>query len=186
MTIITQQMWDDKGNKLGTSGELDLSNIGSTRYCGSNNPPDLAPGQSDYRYPPINSLDQAALKHDKAYGAAQVSGASGMLFSLETLNADIELTMSSLNIIKKYMMNEKDPVSKNEISFEQAHAAGAVATLFAGMSMQKALRTGSEILINKVSEMTKSVKNTVSELSKGIEATTNQQIDQQNEEEFSK
>ncbi len=178
--------WDDKGNKIGTSGELDLSNIGSTRYCGYINPPDLAPGEPDYRYPPINSLDQAALKHDQAYDVEEVRGASGMLFSLETLNADIELTMSSLNIVKKYMMNEKDPVSKNEISFEQAHAAGAVATLFAGMSMQKALRTGSEILINKVSEMTKSVKNTVSELSKGIEATTNQQIDQQNEEEFNR
>ncbi|HRP03154.1 MAG TPA: RHS repeat-associated core domain-containing protein [Candidatus Kapabacteria bacterium] len=182
--LVEYVRWDANGNKISTSGELNLWNIGSTRYCGALNPDELSPNIPDYRYPPLNSLDKAALIHDKDYDPFRVKGPSGMLGSLEVLKADMNLTKSALEIVKMFINGDIDPITKSKIDIEQVTGAAAVALLFGGMSLQKATRIESESLINETRELYKNVKNTVSKLSNGIQESINTQIEINNEREY--
>jgi len=174
--------WDDKGNKKNTSGELKLKNIGSTRYPGPFNSPDKANKQSDYDYPPINSLDLAGMIHDKTYDYNDVAGFTGAIFNTKegVILADLQLIQSSLKVVEMFLNGQTDPVSKQKVDLEQATAAASVATVFYGLVLEKIARVGNPNLIDNQVNMVKNLGESISRIPESIKSAAYGELERMN------
>lgn len=85
-------------------------------------------------------LDLAGKHHDLAYDKVQAKGLEGAIFDLETLDADKQLVSDAANVVKRYYLNQKDPVNREPISVETKDAAVKVVKLFSAIVIEKTAR----------------------------------------------
>lgn len=154
---VVQYIQEDQNGKiLNTTGEIPLKNFGSTLYVGAFNPKDKN-GNVTYAYPAINSLDLAGKHHDQKYDILNAKGASSAIADLQTIDADKQLVIDAADVVKKYYLNQKDPITKQPISLETKDAAVKVVELFSTIVVEKVTRI-------KAAEATESIKKTLNKI----------------------
>ena len=85
-------------------------------------------------------LDLAAYYHDIAYFNAKVGGLSGALWTIEALQADIELFDAAKKVTFMHFMRQMDIQTKRPVSFKTYLAAQAVMAFFGNAIMEKETR----------------------------------------------
>jgi RHS repeat-associated protein len=132
---------DANGRVISKTGELDLKNLGSTMYVGPWNP-QYSTKKDRFDLPPLNSLDAAGFKHDKAYDAAYAKGTSSAIKDLNVIDADKALVKESLDVVGLYLTGKKDPITNQKVSYETAETALNVAAAFTVIVAEKSSRLG--------------------------------------------
>lgn len=139
---VVQYINEDKdGRVTKVSPEIPLKNFGSTLYVGPWNPK-YATGKDRYDYAPLNSLDAAGYKHDKAYDTKRAVGPADAVGNLGVIDADKALVSDALNVVGLFMSGKNDPVNGQPVSYETASAALDVAKIFTAIVVEKSIRIG--------------------------------------------
>ena len=80
----------------------------------------IGPGPNEDPYnlnlTPIDAIDEAAQRHDKAYYDAKTGGISGAVFNSEVLAADMILVQDAIKIMNDYKAGKIDKITNKPIS----------------------------------------------------------------------
>jgi len=166
---------DQNGKVLNTTGEIPLKNFGSTLYVGAFNPKDKN-GNETYAYPAMNSLDLAGKHHDQKYDILNAKGASSAIADLQTIDADEQLVLDAANVVKKYYLNKKDPITKEPISLETKDAAVKVVQIFSIIVAEKITRIkaheASESISKTLNKVIDKINGAIKETERQLTPTT--------------
>ena len=92
---------------------LDTRTLGGnlfwTSYAGGDNPKKYN-GKDDFSYNPANKLEQAAIKHDRAYGDLQIKGLDGLYNDKRAIAADWTYVRENLGIAYNPLNKFKDRI----------------------------------------------------------------------------
>jgi RHS repeat-associated protein len=140
---VVQYITTNEKGRVTISPEIPLKNFGNTLYVGPKNPKD-ANGNDTYNNLPINSLDAAGYKHDKAYDKHIAVGATDAIMNLNVIDIDKQLVKDALEVVGMYVSGKTDPVNNMPVSYETAKTAIAVAKIFTAIVVEKSIRIGAK------------------------------------------
>jgi RHS repeat-associated protein len=89
---------------------------------------------------PLDMVDQAAFKHDRAYYEASTGGVKGALLEKSIAYADMALAKDAKNVINGYKKGQMDPITGQKISERTYNMARLVYAAFKSIDYQKSVR----------------------------------------------
>ncbi|MEI6950356.1 RHS repeat-associated core domain-containing protein [Paraflavisolibacter sp. H34] len=164
---------DGNGRILNKSGEVPLKNFGNTLYIGPwNHKYQSGPlkGTDRYDFPAFNSLEAAGKKHDLAYARIPTEGSDGAIRELRALDADKQLVLDALEVIRLYRGGKEDPINQQKVSGETYDVAQFVASTFTAIVIEKSICLG----VKKVGEdLKETVDKVISVIKEGVKSLDN-------------
>ncbi|MCJ7933834.1 MAG: hypothetical protein MUW56_09410 [Chryseobacterium sp.] len=97
---------------------------------------------------PLDAVDQAAFKHDRAYYEASTGGVKGALFEKSIAYADMTLAKDAKNVINGYKKGQIDPITGQKISQRTYNMARLVYAAFKSIDYQKSVRININTKVN--------------------------------------